>query len=211
MSEQKSSLPGGGIWNANWPIQIIGAAVLAALGVFMLLDSGRAELFAGLVFGGFLLVDGIRWAVTRIGAKQFGRIGEIESLRAGIGLLTAIMLFGLSFLDAITLSGVRLILAIGGIAYGLLGFVMVVLGMGDRDPMGARGHQPDRDGLWRAAAVHAIRGRNGVRDDPDGCRGDRAPWRGRACRARDPWCEIRGEDHTDRLTWLRVACTPTMG
>lgn len=130
MSEQKSSLPGGGIWNANWPIQIIGAAVLAALGVFMLLDSGRAELFAGLVFGGFLLVDGIRWAVTRIGAKQFGRIGEIESLRAGIGLLTAIMLFGLSFLDAITLSGVRLILAIGGIAYGLLGFVMVVLGMG---------------------------------------------------------------------------------
>ncbi|MEO8468344.1 MAG: hypothetical protein ABI573_01605 [Chloroflexota bacterium] len=130
MSEQKSSLPGGGIWNASWPIQIIAAAVLAALGVFMLLDSGRAELFAGLVFGGFLLVDGIRWAVTRIGAQQFGRIGEIESLRAGIGLLTAIMLFGLSFLNAITLSGVRLILAIGGLAFGLLGIVMVVLGMG---------------------------------------------------------------------------------
>ncbi|TAL07394.1 MAG: hypothetical protein EPO00_09430 [Chloroflexota bacterium] len=129
MTEQRS-LPGGGIWNASWPIQIIAAAVLAALGVFMLLDAGRAELFAGLVFGGFLLVDGIRWAVTRIGTQQFGRIGEIESLRAGIGLLTAVLLFGLSFLDAITLSGVRLILAIGGIAFGLLGFVMVVLGMG---------------------------------------------------------------------------------
>lgn len=129
MSVQKTSLPRGGIWNASWPIQIIAAAVLAALGVFMLLDSGRAELFAGLVFGGFLLVDGIRWAVTRIGAKQFGPIGEIESLRAGIGLLTAIMLFGLSFLDAITLGGVRLILAIGGVIFGLLGFVMVVLGM----------------------------------------------------------------------------------
>lgn len=129
MTEQKSSRPGSGIWNASWPLQIIGAAVLAALGVFMLLDSGRAELFAGLVFGGFLLVDGIRWAVTRIGAKQFGRIGEIESLRAGIGLLTAVMLFGLSFLDAITLGGVRLILAIGGIAFGLLGLVMVMVGM----------------------------------------------------------------------------------
>lgn len=130
MSAQKTSLPGGGIWNATWPIQIIAAAVLAALGVFMLLDAGRAELFVGLVFGGFLLVDGIRWAVTRIGAKEFGRVGEIESLRAGIGLLTAIMLFGLSFLDAITLGGVRLILAIGGVIFGLLGFVMVVLGMG---------------------------------------------------------------------------------
>lgn len=129
MSEQKSSRRGSGIWNASWPLQIIGAAVLAALGVFMLLDSGRAELFAGLVFGGFLLVDGIRWAVTRIGAKQFGRIGEIESLRAGIGLLTAVMLFGLSFLDAITLGGVRLILAIGGIAFGLLGLAMVLVGM----------------------------------------------------------------------------------
>ncbi len=130
MSEQQSSRPGGGIWNASWPLQIIGAAVLAALGVFMLLDSGRAELFVGLVFAGFLLVDGIRWALTRIGAKQFGRIGEIESLRAGIGLLTAVMLFGLSFLDAITLGGVRLILAIGGLMFGLLGLVMVVLGIG---------------------------------------------------------------------------------
>lgn len=129
MTEQKSSRPGRGIWNASWPLQIIGAAVLAALGVFMLLDSGRAELFAGLVFGGFLVVDGIRWAVTRIGAKQFGRIGEIESLRAGIGLLTAVLLFGLSFLDAITLGGVRLILAIGGILFGLLGLAMVGLGM----------------------------------------------------------------------------------
>lgn len=130
MSEQRASIPGGSIWNARWPIQIIGAGVLAALGIFMLLDSGRAELFVGLVFGGFLLVDGVRWGVTRIGARQFGRIGEIESLRAGIGLVTAVMLFGLSFLDAITLGGVRLILAIGGVAYGLLGLVMVVLGMG---------------------------------------------------------------------------------
>ena len=130
MSAQKTSPPGGGIWNAIWPIQIIAAAVLAALGVFMLVDPGRGELFAGLVFGAFLLVDGIRWAVTRIGAKQFGRVGEIESLRAGIGLLTAVLLFGLSFLDAITLGGVRLILAIGGIAFGLLGFVTVVLGIG---------------------------------------------------------------------------------
>lgn len=129
MSEQKAGISSG-IWNASWPLQIMGAAVLAALGVFMLLDSARAELFAGLVFGGFLLVDGIRWAVTRIGAKQFGRIGEIESLRAGIGLLTAVMLFGLSFLDAITLGGVRLILAIGGLGFGLLGLVMVVLGIG---------------------------------------------------------------------------------
>jgi hypothetical protein len=129
MVEQKSGISRG-IWNASWPVQIIGAAVLAALGVFILLDAGRAELFVGLAFGGFLLVDGVRWAVTRIGAKQFGRIGEVESLRAGIGLLTAVMLFGLSFLDAITLGGLRLILAIGGMAFGLLGLVMVVVGLG---------------------------------------------------------------------------------
>ncbi len=130
MSESRRAVPGAGIWYASWPVQIIGAAVLAGVGIFMLVDPGRAELLAGLVLGGFLLVDGIRWAVTRIGAQQFGRIGEIESLRAGIGLLTAVLLFGLSYLEAITLPGTRLILAIGGIPFGLLGLWMVILGMG---------------------------------------------------------------------------------
>ncbi len=143
MAGRGSGLPGIGIWNASWPVQGIGAAILAVLGAFMLLDPGRAELFAGLVFGGYLLVDGIRYVVTRIGARQFGRIGEIESLRAGVGLLTAALLFGLSFLEAITLGGVRLILAIGGIPFGLLGLGMVVLGMG----MGIR---------WSLAIISAV-------------------------------------------------------
>ncbi len=130
MTEAKPTNVGVSLWNASWPVQMVVAAVLAATGVFMLVDPGRAELLAGLVFGGYFLVDGIRWAITRIGAHQFGRIGEIESLRAGIGILTAGMLFGLSFLDAITLTGVRLILAIGGIPFGLLGLWTVLLGMG---------------------------------------------------------------------------------
>lgn len=130
--EEQAGRPaiGTGLWHAGWPIQIMAAAVLGSLGVFMLVDPARAELVAGLVFGGYLLVDGIRWAVTRIGAQEFGRIGELESLRAGIGLLTAVLLFGLSFVEAITLSGVRLILAIGGIPFGILGLMTVVLGMG---------------------------------------------------------------------------------
>ncbi len=66
-----------------------------------------------------------------------------RSLRAGVGLLTAALLFGLSFLEAITLGGVRLILAIGGIPFGLLGLGMVVLGMG----MGIR---------WSLAIVSAV-------------------------------------------------------
>ncbi len=111
-------------------MQILAAAVLGALGVFMLVDPARAELFAGLVLAGYFLVDGIRYVVTRFGAKEFGRIGELESVRAGIGLLTAALLFGLSFLDAITLAGTRLILAVGAIPFGLLGLAMVLLGMG---------------------------------------------------------------------------------
>ncbi|MEO8462837.1 MAG: hypothetical protein ABI555_06470 [Chloroflexota bacterium] len=130
MRERSPALSGAGIWNASWPVQILAAAVLGALGVFMLVDPARAELFAGLVLAGYFLVDGIRYVVTRFGAKEFGRIGELESVRAGIGLLTAALLFGLSFLDAITLAGTRLILAVGAIPFGLLGLAMVLLGMG---------------------------------------------------------------------------------
>ncbi len=130
MRDRSSSLAGAGIWNARWPVQILAAAVLGALGVFMLVDPARAELFAGLVLAGYFLVDGIRYVVTRFGTQEFGRIGEIESVRAGIGLLTAALLFGLSFLDAITLAGTRLILAVGSIPFGLLGLAMVLLGMG---------------------------------------------------------------------------------
>ncbi len=130
MRDRNSALSGAGIWNASWPVQILAAAVLGALGVFMLVDPARAELFAGLVLAGYFLVDGIRYVVTRFGAKEFGRIGELESVRAGIGLLTAALLFGLSFLDAITLAGTRLILAVGSIPFGLLGLAIVLLGMG---------------------------------------------------------------------------------
>ncbi|MEO8207966.1 MAG: hypothetical protein ABI598_02935, partial [Chloroflexota bacterium] len=92
MRERNANLSGAGIWNASWPVQILIAAVLGALGVFMLVDPGRAELFAGLVLAGYFLVDGIRYVVTRIGAQQFGRVGEIESIRAGIGMLSAALL-----------------------------------------------------------------------------------------------------------------------
>ena len=130
MRDRSPTLSGAGIWNASWPVQILAAAIVGALGVFMLVDPARAELFAGLVLAGYFLVDGIRYVVTRFGAKEFGRIGEIESVRAGIGLLTAALLFGLSFLNAITLAGTRLILAVGSIPFGLLGLAMVLLGMG---------------------------------------------------------------------------------
>ncbi len=62
-----------------------------------------------------------------MGNRPPGRAGEIDALRAGVGLLTAALLFGLSFLDAITLAGVRLIIVIGGLPVGLLGMWLFLL------------------------------------------------------------------------------------
>lgn len=115
------------VLGARWQLQLVVAAALGVAGVAMLLDPGRAELVVGLVMGAFLLVEGIAYVVGRMGGRQPDRGGELEALRAGVGLLTAALLFGLSYLDAITLTGVRLILIIGGIPFGLLGIAAWVL------------------------------------------------------------------------------------
>ena len=62
-----------------------------------------------------------------MGSEPPGRGGEVDALRSGIGLLTATLLFGLSFLNAITLVGVRLIIVVGGLSFGVLGLWLVAL------------------------------------------------------------------------------------
>lgn len=109
------------VLGARWQVQLIVAAGLGVGGVAMLLDPGRAELVVGLILGAFLLVEGIVYVLGRMGGAPPDRADEIEALRAGVGLLAAALLFGLSFLDAITLTGVRLILIIRGVPFGLLG------------------------------------------------------------------------------------------
>lgn len=111
----------------RWQLQLVVAALLAAAGAYMLVDPGRGELVGGLVIGSYLVVDGIGFLVARMGNRPPGRVGEVDALRAGIGLLTATLLFGLSFLAAITLTGVRLIIAIGGLPFGLLGLWLFAL------------------------------------------------------------------------------------
>lgn len=115
------------VLGARWQVQLIVAAALAIAGVAMLIDPGRAELVVGLILGAFFLVAGIAYVVGRMGGAAPDRASEVEALRAGVGLLTAALLFGLSFLDAITLTGVRLILIIGGVPFGLLGIGAWVL------------------------------------------------------------------------------------
>jgi hypothetical protein len=111
----------------RWQVQLLVAGLLGAAGGYMLVDPGRGELVGGLVIGSYLVVDGLGFVVGRMGNRPAGRVGEIDALRAGVGLLTAALLFGLSFLDAITLAGVRLIIVIGGLPFGLLGLWLFLL------------------------------------------------------------------------------------
>jgi hypothetical protein len=112
---------------ARWQIQLIAAAVFAVAGVFMLVDPARAELVAGLAIACYFIAEGILYAASRMAGHAPDRTGELDALRAGIGLLTAALLLGLSFVDAITLTGVRLIIVIGGVPFGLLGLWLAAL------------------------------------------------------------------------------------
>ena len=128
---------------ARWQVLLILAVLLAVAGAFMLIDPGRAELVAGLAVGALFLLEGISYVVGRMGSQPPGRGGEVDALRSGIGLLTATLLFGLSFLNAITLVGVRLIIVVGGLSFGVLGLWLVVL--------------TARSGIrWGFGIVHAI-------------------------------------------------------
>jgi uncharacterized membrane protein HdeD (DUF308 family) len=118
---------GARVLGVRWQVQLLVAGLLAAAGVYMLVDPGRGELVGGLMIGGYLVFDGISFVVSRMGNRSPGRAGEIDALRAGVGLLTAALLFGLSFLDAITLTGVRLIIVIGGLPVGMLGLWLFAL------------------------------------------------------------------------------------
>ena len=115
------------VLGVRWQLQLLVAALLGAAGIYMLIDPGRGELVGGLVIGAYLVVDAISYIVSRMRNRPAGREGEIDALRAGVGLLTAALLFGLSFLDAITLVGVRLIIVIGGLPFGLLGLWLFAL------------------------------------------------------------------------------------
>jgi uncharacterized membrane protein HdeD (DUF308 family) len=115
------------VLGVRWQIQLLVAGLLGAAGVYMLVDPGRGELVGGLIIGSYLVTDGMSYVISRMRNRPAGRAGEIDALRAGVGLLTAALLFGLSFLDAITLTGVRLIIVIGGLPFGLLGLWLFLL------------------------------------------------------------------------------------
>ncbi len=127
---------GATVLGARWQLQLVTAAILAVAGIVMLLDQARAELVVGLVLGAYFLVEGVGYIVGRMGNRGPGRAGEVDALRAGVGLLTAALLFGLSFLEAITLTGVRVILIIGGVPFGVLGLWLWLLSRGSAGRLG---------------------------------------------------------------------------
>jgi uncharacterized membrane protein HdeD (DUF308 family) len=111
---------------ADWRILIVEGVVLILAGVYLLADGERAESILGLVVGAALLGDGIRQWFLGYRRLDRGRTRDLTLTRGSVGIATGGLVLALSLLQQITVVGIRIGIGVGGLAYGLLGLLLIL-------------------------------------------------------------------------------------
>jgi uncharacterized membrane protein HdeD (DUF308 family) len=110
-------------WQSWWTVGIQGIIALA-IGVFMLANPTRASDVIRFLIALVLLLDSLRHIVD--GFRHRGPSSQWETLRGGIGVAVAVLALLSAGSDYVENDGVRQLLAIGLLAYGLLGLVSII-------------------------------------------------------------------------------------
>jgi len=112
--------------DADWRV-VIGEGVLLVLGgIYFLVDGERAESILGVIVSAALIVDGCRQWYLGFRRLERGRGRDLTLTRGAVGIVVGALVIGLSTLRQITVVGIRIALGSGGLAYGILGFLVAV-------------------------------------------------------------------------------------
>jgi hypothetical protein len=106
-------------FRANWIVAMAIGLLLILAGIYFLADGERAEFILGATIAAVLILDGVRlWRVGR--TLKRSQLRDLTLVRGTIGIVVGLPVIGLSATQQITVVGIRAVLGLGLLAYGLL-------------------------------------------------------------------------------------------
>lgn len=111
---------------ADRRVLVVEGILLILAGGYLLVDGERAEFILGLIVGAALLIDGVRQSVLGFRHLDHGRVRDVTLIRGAVGIVTGGLVVSLSALQQITVVGIRIAIAVGGLGYGILGLMLLV-------------------------------------------------------------------------------------
>lgn len=118
----RSSLP--------WWVAVIEGAIIAIIGLLIILDPGTANVRVALVLSLALLISGFFQFLDLNRQRAPESVDGTMGARAGIGIFAGLVLILLTLGDLLTVNGGLVILGLGSLLYGLLGFFLVFNSLG---------------------------------------------------------------------------------
>jgi uncharacterized membrane protein HdeD (DUF308 family) len=94
--------------------------LLILAGIYFLADGQRAEFILGATISAALILDGGRQCLFGFTLKR-SQLRDLTLVRGAIGIVVGLPVIALSVTQQITVVGIRAVLGIGVLAYGLLG------------------------------------------------------------------------------------------
>ncbi len=113
----KSSLP--------WWVAVVEGIVIGIIGLLIILDPTTANARVSLVLAAALLISGFFQFLDLNRQRVPESVDGTMGARAGIAMFAGLIVILLSWFDLLTLRGGLVVLGLGSLVYGLLGFLVV--------------------------------------------------------------------------------------
>jgi uncharacterized membrane protein HdeD (DUF308 family) len=94
--------------------------LLILAGIYFLADGERAEFILGATISAALILDGARLCLSGFTLRR-SQLRDLTLVRGAIGIVVGLPVIALSATGQITVVGIRAVLGVGVLAYGLLG------------------------------------------------------------------------------------------
>jgi uncharacterized membrane protein HdeD (DUF308 family) len=107
-------------FRASWIVAIAVGLLLILAGIYFLADGERAEFILGATISATLILDGVRLCLVGFTLSRSQK-RDLTLVRGAIGILVGLPVIALSVTGQITVVGIRAVLGVGVLAYGLLG------------------------------------------------------------------------------------------
>ncbi len=130
-------------FRASWIVAVAIGLLLILAGIYFLTDGERAEFILGATISAALILDGVR--LWRVGfSLKRSQLRDLTLVRGAIGIVVGLPVIALSATGQITVVGVRAVLGVGLLAYGLLGLWIT------------RPSEKARDARWVSAGLDLL-------------------------------------------------------
>lgn len=118
----RSSLP--------WWVAFLEGVVIAIIGLLIILDPNKANVRLSLILSLALFISGFFQFLDLNRSRAPESVDGTMGARAGVGMFAGLVALVLWYLDQLTVTGGLIILGLGSLIYGILGFFLVFNSIG---------------------------------------------------------------------------------